>query len=245
MESEPEGLEVLADSAYGSGATRTALNEKHHRLVIKPMPSHPAVPGGLRRDDFVVNHASRSVTCPAGHVARLSASGLAKFHPHCGTCPMKSRCTTAKARSFSVGPYDEELSRREPPGETKRSPRPIGRIVRWPSAQLPGSSRKGTADFAIEASRKTMLGCKSASLPSIFDVCSRLDSVSTTAGRSPRRSRSSGLTRRERHLWRHAPSSVTGFHPLRARSSVSHAPRTHETLRRSGINAKGLRPTGS
>jgi transposase len=109
MEAEPEGLEVLADSAYGSGATRTALHDKQHRLVIKPMPSHPAVPGGLRRDDFVVDHASRRVTCPAGHTARLSPGGVAKFHPHCRSCPLRSRCTTAVARSFSVGPYDEEL----------------------------------------------------------------------------------------------------------------------------------------
>jgi hypothetical protein len=109
MASEPEGLDVLADSAYGSGATRTALNDKHHRLVIKPMPSHPAVPGGLRRDDFVVDHASRRVTCPAGHTARLSPAGVAKFRPHCASCPLRSRCTTAVARSFSVGPYDEEL----------------------------------------------------------------------------------------------------------------------------------------
>jgi IS5 family transposase len=109
MESEPEGLDVLADSAYGSGATRTALLEKHHRLVIKPMPSHPAVPGGLRRDDFVVDRASRRVTCPAGHTARLSPAGVAKFHPHCASCSLRSRCTTAVARSFSVGPYDEEL----------------------------------------------------------------------------------------------------------------------------------------
>jgi hypothetical protein len=109
MESEPEGLDVLADSADGSGATRTALLEKHHRLVIKPMPSHPAVPGGLRRDDFVVDRASRRVTCPAGHTARLSPAGVAKFHPHCASCSLRSRCTTAVARSFSVGPYDEEL----------------------------------------------------------------------------------------------------------------------------------------
>ena len=138
MESEPEGLEVLADSAYGSGATRTALNEQHHRLVIKPMPSHPAVPGGLRRDDFVVDHASRSVTCPAGHVARLSPACVAKFHPHCGTCPMKSRCTTAKARSFSVGPYDEELVaaraawRDEEIKEIYRTHRPMAeRSIAW------------------------------------------------------------------------------------------------------------------
>jgi hypothetical protein len=109
MAKEPEGLEILADSAYGSGATRTALHDKHHRLVIKPMPSHPAVPGGLRRDDFVVDHASRRVTCPAGHSARLSTAGVAKFHPHCASCSLKPRCTTALARSFSVGTYDEEL----------------------------------------------------------------------------------------------------------------------------------------
>ena len=109
MASEPEGLEVLADSAYGSGTTRTALKDRRHRLVIKPMPSHPAVPGGLRRDEFTVDHDYRTVTCPAGHAASLSLAGVAKFAPHCGSCPLKARCTTAKARSFSVGPNDEEL----------------------------------------------------------------------------------------------------------------------------------------
>ena len=109
ISSEPDGLEVLADSAYGSGATRTGLKEKHHRLVIKPMPSHPAVPGGLQRDEFGVDHAMRSVTCPAGHSKMLSPSGVAKFAPHCQTCELRLRCTTARARSFSVGPNDEEL----------------------------------------------------------------------------------------------------------------------------------------
>jgi transposase len=109
MGSEPDGLEVLADSAYGSGTTRVALKEHHHRLVIKPMPSHPAVPGGLLRDEFNVDHEARTVTCPAGHTARLSRAGVAKFSPHCGPCPLRSRCTTAKARSFSVGPNDAEL----------------------------------------------------------------------------------------------------------------------------------------
>ena len=72
MEDEPDGLEVLADSAYGSGAVRSAFKEKHHRLVIKPLPSRPRVPGGFVRDDFAVDHDERRVTCPAGHVARLS-----------------------------------------------------------------------------------------------------------------------------------------------------------------------------
>jgi IS5 family transposase len=109
MAAEPEGLEVLADSAYGSGKTRTELKTKGHHLVIKPLPSHPAVPGGLLRDDFNVDHGARRVTCPAGHVARLSLSGVAKFAPHCSSCPLRSRCTSAKARTFSVGPNDVEL----------------------------------------------------------------------------------------------------------------------------------------
>jgi len=106
---ERGGLEVLADSAYGSGAVRSALATAGHNLVIKPLPSLPAVTGGLGRDDFSVDHGARAVTCPAGHVARLSARGTAKFSPHCATCPLRARCTKARARSFSVGPYDAEL----------------------------------------------------------------------------------------------------------------------------------------
>ncbi len=109
MAAEPESLEVLADSAYGSGPTRAGLEAHHHRLVIKPLPSRPVVAGGFARDDFVVDHAARVVTCPAGHVASLSKAGIAKFAPHCGSCPLKARCTKAAARSFSVSEHDAEL----------------------------------------------------------------------------------------------------------------------------------------
>jgi IS5 family transposase len=109
MKAEPDGLEVLADSAYGSGAVRTALKEHHHRLVIKPLPSRPVIAGGFVRDDFSVDHKARTVTCPARHTARLSSSGIAKFAPHCSSCALRSSCTKAAARSFSVGEHDEEL----------------------------------------------------------------------------------------------------------------------------------------
>lgn len=39
-------VEVLADSAYGTGDARNALEEAGHTAVIKPMPLRPAVPGG-------------------------------------------------------------------------------------------------------------------------------------------------------------------------------------------------------
>jgi transposase len=109
MASEADGMEVLADSAYGGGATRAALEEHHHHLVIKPLPSRPKIPGGVVRDDFTVDHDARLVTCPAGHVARLSAGGVAQFAPHCADCPFRARCTQADARSFSVSEHDAEL----------------------------------------------------------------------------------------------------------------------------------------
>ena len=109
MQDEPDGLEVLADSAYGSGAVRAALQEKHHRLVIKPLPSRPHIVGGFARDDFSVDHDARCVTCPAGHVARLSLGGIANFAPQCLSCLLRSRCTKAKARSFTVSEHASEL----------------------------------------------------------------------------------------------------------------------------------------
>jgi transposase len=138
MAGEEVGLEVLADSAYGSGKTRIALKEQGHRLVIKALPSHPAVLGGFLRDDFVVDHAARTVTCPAHHLASISRSGLAKFAPHCASCPLKSSCTKAKARSFSVGANDHELVgaraewRTEEIRATYRQHRPMAeRSISW------------------------------------------------------------------------------------------------------------------
>ena len=109
MAHEPDGLEVLADSAYGSGTTRRDLRDHSHHLVIKPLPSRPSIAGGFGRDEFVVDHEARLVTCPAGHVAKISGAGIAKFAPHCATCPLRARCTKAAARSFSVSNNDAEL----------------------------------------------------------------------------------------------------------------------------------------
>jgi transposase len=102
-------FELLGDSAYGAGAVRSQLRSSGHRLFIKPVPTHPAVAGGFVRDEFFVEHLHRTVTCPAGHLARLSPGGVAKFAPHCRGCALGSRCTKASARSYSVSEHDDEL----------------------------------------------------------------------------------------------------------------------------------------
>jgi IS5 family transposase len=110
LEAEPAGLEVLADTAYGSGATRAELRQRGHDAVIKPIPLPQAIPGGFTRDDFVVDHHARTVTCPAGHTLPIRPAGSICFGTRCRTCPLASRCTTAaKGRTVHIRAHDDEL----------------------------------------------------------------------------------------------------------------------------------------
>lgn len=107
---EAEGLEVLADSAYGSGETRAALTDAGHTQTIKPIPLRAAVPGGFTKADFGIDLAAGTVTCPAGHTARISPSGRASFRSQCQDCPLRSRCTKAKrGRQIPIHPHEAEL----------------------------------------------------------------------------------------------------------------------------------------
>jgi hypothetical protein len=55
LATEGPGLQVLGDSAYGSGETRAGLRAAGHAQLIKPIPLAAAVPGGFTRDDFTVD----------------------------------------------------------------------------------------------------------------------------------------------------------------------------------------------
>ena len=45
LDDEVPGLEIYADSAYGSGDTRAELRDRGHDPVIKPIPLRRAIPG--------------------------------------------------------------------------------------------------------------------------------------------------------------------------------------------------------
>lgn len=116
LRDESPGLQVLADSAYGSGPVRTALREQGHDQAIKALPLRRRIPDGFDRDDFVVDLEAQSATCPAGHTVAISPSnhkrfaGHARFHRHCGDCPLRSRCTTGKkGMALSIGMHEAEL----------------------------------------------------------------------------------------------------------------------------------------
>lgn len=111
---EQETVDVFGDTAYSTGEARQALDEAGHRLFLKPAPLRPAVPGGFTLDDFVIDTVAALVTCPAGHTAPLSAPGgrhnqrTASFKDRCTGCPLRERCTKARAgRTLTIRPHHD------------------------------------------------------------------------------------------------------------------------------------------
>ena len=110
LAAEEPGLEVLADSAYGGGATRVALRAAGHTQTIKPLPLASAVPGGFTIHDFRIDQQAGTLSCPAGLTAPITSSGRASFTRYCSSCPLRRRCTTAKqGRTIHLHRYEDEL----------------------------------------------------------------------------------------------------------------------------------------
>ena len=102
-----EVLKVYADSAYGTGEARAAYLSAGHDVVIKPKPLTPAVPGGFTLEDFTVDEAVGTVTCPAGNTRPMSQARTVTFGQLCATCPLRQRCTTAKTgRSMTIHEHE-------------------------------------------------------------------------------------------------------------------------------------------
>jgi IS5 family transposase len=110
---EEPGLQVLADSAYGSGEIRAGLRARGHDQAIKPIPlrTNPRLGADqFHRDDFTVDHSARTVTCPAGLTIAISARGSATFGTRCRGCGLRSRCTSAAdGRHLTITEHDDEL----------------------------------------------------------------------------------------------------------------------------------------
>ncbi len=104
-------VEAIGDTAYGDGGTRQAFADAGRKLVAR-------VPGRPNRkhfpkEDFVINLAQGSCTCPAGQVTRTivpagkrtdSTGTVHRLHAFrfdgavCQVCPLRSQCFAAKGR---------------------------------------------------------------------------------------------------------------------------------------------------
>jgi Transposase domain (DUF772)/Transposase DDE domain len=100
-------LEWYGDSAYGTGELRQAIAKAGHLAVLKPKPLQPAVPDGFTIDDFTVDQAAGTVTCPNGLTRPITPSRNVIFGVACRACPLRSRCTTSlSGRTLTVHPHD-------------------------------------------------------------------------------------------------------------------------------------------
>ena len=110
LESEDRPVTVLADSAYGAGEFRAELDRRGHIDRVKPAPNRRVIPGGFTIDDFTVDHAGRTATCPSGLTRPISRTGFATFGVACTNCPLRTRCTRSrKGKKLKVGAHDARL----------------------------------------------------------------------------------------------------------------------------------------
>lgn len=114
LDDDEPGLQVLADSAYGSGQVRADLEDAAHTAVIKPWPlgRNPRLGSDqFARDDFAIDYDTRTVTCPNNKTVPISNSGRASFGSRCDSCPVRARCTAStQGKIFRVGEHDKLLA---------------------------------------------------------------------------------------------------------------------------------------
>lgn len=136
---EGQRVEVLADSAYGTGEMLHELDQAGHEPVIKPWPLRAAVPDGFTLDDFVRDTTAGTVTCPAGLTRPVTAKNAVSFESACTGCPLRARCTASKrGRKLVLHEHDllQREHRRRATGErfqaTYRQHRPmVERTIAW------------------------------------------------------------------------------------------------------------------
>jgi Transposase DDE domain/Transposase domain (DUF772) len=109
---------VYGDSAYGTGPLLASL----HTASIDPrvkIQAAVAPKGHFTKDQFQIDLAAGTVTCPAKRTApilynpnpRHRHHGQASFGPACTTCPLRGQCTSAAAgRTVTITAYEHELA---------------------------------------------------------------------------------------------------------------------------------------
>jgi hypothetical protein len=100
------GLEIFGDSAYADAQTLERLGRAGHDVRAKVPPVRNRG-GRLSKDEFSIDLDRGEATCPAGNTTPITPTrrggGKASFGRFCGSCPLRPRCTTAKAgRSITI-----------------------------------------------------------------------------------------------------------------------------------------------
>jgi hypothetical protein len=111
---DAQPVTVYGDSAYGSGEVLAALDAAGAISRVKVQPAH-GIGDHFTKDDFAIDLAAGTVTCPAGRTVRLTrhhrGSLQARFGATCVACPLAARCTSSRdGRRIEVGPHEALLT---------------------------------------------------------------------------------------------------------------------------------------
>ena len=107
---ESKDFEVYGDSAYADGATLQQQAARGHDMRTKVPPVRNA--NGYSKDQFTIDLAAGTVTCPADHTVAIRSSRrrFARFGQLCHACPLRAECTTARrGRVISIHPHEAAL----------------------------------------------------------------------------------------------------------------------------------------
>lgn len=109
VDSQPEAQRpkrVLGDTAYGNQDVREQMQERQIAVLAPPATSgtHPV----FSKEQFEIDLAAGTVTCPAGKLAAIGApdrKGQRTAHfrsSDCRACPLKPRCTQSEQRNVTL-----------------------------------------------------------------------------------------------------------------------------------------------
>ena len=139
-------VEVLADSAYGTGEALATLDQAGHRPLVKPWPVTPADSRRVQHRRLHRRRGRRHRHLPGRGDPAADAGPGVIFGAACRGCPLRARCTTAKdGRTLHV--HDHDALQR---AHRRRAKTPPGRPTtastgRWSNAPSPGSPPAATA----------------------------------------------------------------------------------------------------
>ena len=118
------------DRGYLPAPSVAALHEAGVAVRCRPW-KHGGRPNTFTKEDFRIDLARRTVTCPAGNTAKVMPSGAAWFaEDDCSSCPKKPRCTSAPRRTVTLHPQEALLielrrNRRTKPGRAELPKRTV------------------------------------------------------------------------------------------------------------------------
>ena len=174
---QPPGAEIVADSAYASGAALETFDDLGHTPVVKPIVRKPHIEDGFHRDDFDIDTKGRTVTCPAGHTTRLRPGGTAPFAKRCNGCPCGHDAPPRRRDGPSQSTNTTTVGRRTKHGGPKKKPKTrIGTCGRPWNGPSPSSPATEPDAFPTEESSPTSNGSPPQQQPSTYNASSTSDS---------------------------------------------------------------------